>query len=172
MNMSALSVLFIILPVLAVPLCHTLEVILTAGRWTGRHSAVSSQARPGLLNILFRLSGMTPKAFCIASGAVFLMVLLATAALFVGGLWTECVWATVFMAYSMCALISIARAAALKCYVPGLVTGVLSIPLIAYTACSLSLVWPWWGMLLFVIIALALAVAVLYFAQRLGRHRM
>ncbi len=172
MNMGALSVLFIVLPVLAVSLCHTLEVILTAGRWEGRHSAVPSQVRPGLLNILFRLSGMNLKAFFIASGAGFLMLLLATAALFVGGLWTESVWATVFMAYSAYVLINVVRAVTLKCYVPGLVTSVLSIPLIAYTAYSLSLVWSWWEMLLFVIVGLALAVVGLCLAQRLGHQRI
>ena len=35
--MSALSILYIVLPILAVSLCHTLEVLFTAKRWAGRH---------------------------------------------------------------------------------------------------------------------------------------
>ena len=108
------------------------------------------------------------KSFLIAAGAGFLAVLLSTAALFVGGLWTERIWATIFMAYSVCTLINIMRAVTLKGYVPGLVTSIISVPLIAYAAYSLSLVWPCWEMLLFGILGLAIAVAGLFIAQRIG----
>lgn len=167
--MSALSILYIVLPILAVSFCHALEVVFTARRWASHHSASSDEAHQSLVNILFRLSGMNMKSFLIAAGACFLAVLLSTAALFVGGLWAELVWTTVFMAYSVCALISIVRAVTLKGYVPGLVTSIISVPLIAYTAYSLSLVWPWWGMLLFAILGLVLAVAGHFIAQRIGR---
>ncbi len=168
--MSALSVLYIVLPILAVSLCHTLEVLFTARRWVGRHWVSLMNERPSLLNILFRFSGMNMKSFLIAAGAGFLMVLLATVLLLVNGLWTERIWATVFMAYSACALMNIVRAVTLKGYAPGLVTSIVSVPLIAYTAYSLSLVWPWWEMLLFAIIGLALAEAGLFIAQCIGRH--
>lgn len=166
--MSALSVLFIVLPILAVSFFHTLEVAFTAKRWVGRHWVSLMNEHPNLLNILFRLSGMNMQAFLIAAGTGFLVVLLSTAALFVGGIWTERIWATVFMAYSVCSLINIVRAVTLKGYVPGLVTSIISIPLIAYTAYSLSLVWPCWEMLLFGILGLAIAVAGLFIAQRIG----
>lgn len=168
--MSALSVLYIVLPILAVSLCHTLEVLFTAKRWAGRHWVSLMNEHPNLLNVLFRLSGMNMKSFLIAAGACFLAVLLSTAALFAGGLWTELVWTTVFMAYSVCALINLVRAVTLKGYVPGLVTSIISVPLIAYAAYSLSLVWPWWGMLLFAILGLVLAVAGHFIAQRIGRY--
>lgn len=166
--MSALSVLYIVLPILAVSLCHTLEVLFTAKRWAGRHWVSLMNEHPNLLNVLFRLSGMNMKSFLIAAGACFLAVLLSTAALFAGGLWAELVWTTVFMAYSVCALINLVRAVTLKGYVPGLVTSIISVPLIAHTAYSLSLVWPWWEILLFAVIGLALAVAGLFIAQRIG----
>lgn len=166
--MSALSVLYIVLPILAVSFFHTLEVAFTAKRWVGRHWVSLMNEHPNLLNVLFRLSGMNMKSFLIAAGAGFLVVLLSTAALFVGGIWTERIWATVFMAYSVCSLINIVRAVTLKGYVPGLVTSIISIPLIAYTAYSLSLVWPCWEMLLFGILGLAIAVAGLFIAQRIG----
>ena len=169
--MSALSVLYIVLPILAVSLCHALEVVFTARRWASHHSASSDEAHQSLVNILFRLSGMNMKSFLIAAGACFLAVLLSTAALFAGGLWAELVWTTVFMAYSVCALINLVRAVTLKGYVPGLVTSIISVPLIAYTAYSLSLVWPWWEMLLFAILGLVLALANLYFAQRIGQRQ-
>lgn len=168
--MSALSILYIVLPILAVSLCHALEVVFTARRWASHHSASSDEAHQSLVNILFRLSGMNMKSFLIAAGACFLAVLLSTAALFAGGLWAELVWTTVFMAYSVCALISIVRAVTLKGYVPGLVTSIISVPLIAYAAYSLSLVWPWWEMLLFAILGLVLAVAGHFIAQRIGRY--
>ena len=107
-------------------------------------------------------------ALVIAAVVGFLAVLLSTTALFVGGLWTERIWATIFMAYSVCSLINIVRAVTLKGYVPGLVTSIISVPLIAHTAYSLSLVWPWWEILLFTVIGLALAVAGLFIAQRIG----
>ena len=169
--MSALSVLYIVLPILAVSLCHTLEVLFTAKRWAGRHWVSLMNEDPNLLNILFRLSGMNMKSLLIAAGACFLAVLLSTAALFAGGLWAELVWTTVFMAYSVCALINIVRAVTLKGYVPGLVTSIISAPLIAYAAYPLSLVWPWREMLLFAILGLVLALANLYFAQRLGQRQ-
>ncbi len=169
--MSALSVLYIVLPILAVSLCHALEVMFTARRWASHHSASSDEAHQSLVNILFRLSGMNMSALVIAAVVGFLAVLLSTAALFVGGLWTERIWTTVFMAYSVCALISIVRAVTLKGYVPGLVTSIISVPLIAYAAYSLSLVWPWWGMMLFAIVGLVLALANLYFAQRIGQRQ-
>lgn len=168
--MSALFVLYIVLPILAVSFCHALEVVFTARRWASHHSASSDEAHQSLVNILFRLSGMNMKSFLIAAGACFLAVLLSTAALFAGGLWAELVWTTVFMAYSVCALISIVRAVTLKGYVPGLVTSIISVPLIAYAAYSLSLVWPWWEMLLFAILGLVLAVAGHFIAQRIGRY--
>lgn len=168
--MSALSVLYIVLPILAVSLCHTLEVLFTAKRWAGRHWVSLMNEHPNLLNVLFRLSGMNMKSFLIAAGAGFLAVLLSTAALFAGGLWAELVWTTVFMAYSVCALINLVRAVTIKGYVPGLVTSIISVPLIAYTAYSLSLVWPWWGMMLFAILGLVLAVAGHFIAQRIGRY--
>ena len=166
--MSALSILYIVLPILAVSLCHTLEVLFTAKRWAGRHWVSLMNEHPNLLNVLFRLSGMNMKSFLIAAGACFLAVLLSIAALFAGGLWAELVWTTVFMAYSVCSLINIVRAVTLKGYVPGLVTSIISVPLIAHTAYSLSLVWPWWEILLFAVIGLALAVAGLFIAQRIG----
>lgn len=166
--MSALSVLYIVLPILAVSLCHTLEVLFTAKRWAGRHWVSLMNEHPNLLNVLFRLSGMNMKSFLIAAGACFLAVLLSTAALFAGGLWAELVWTTVFMAYSVCALINLVRAVTIKGYVPGLVASIISVPLIAHTAYSLSLVWPWWEILLFAVIGLALAVAGLFIAQRIG----
>ena len=166
--MSALSVLYIVLPILAVSFCHALEVVFTARRWASHHSASSDEAHQSLVNILFRLSGMNMKSFLIAAGACFLAVLLSTAALFAGGLWAELVWTTVFMAYSVCALINLVRAVTLKGYVPGLVTSIISVPLIAYTAYSLSLVWPWWEILLFAILGLFLAVAGHFIAQRIG----
>lgn len=169
--MSALSVLYIVLPILAVSLCHALEVVFTARRWASHHSASSDEAHQSLVNILFRLSGMNMSALAIAAVVGFLAVLLSTAALFVGGLWTERIWATIFMAYSVCALINLVRAVTLKGYVPGLVTSIISVPLIAYAAYSLSLVWPWWEMLLFAILGLVLALANLYFAQRLGQRQ-
>ena len=166
--MSALSVLYIVLPILAISFFHTLEVAFTAKRWVGRHWVSLMNEHPNLLNILFRLSGMNMQAFLIAAGTGFLAVLLSTAALFAGGLWTERIWATIFMAYSVCTLINIVRAVTLKGYVPGLVTSIISVPLIAYTAYSLSLVWPCWEMLLFGILGLAIAIAGLFIAQRIG----
>lgn len=169
--MSALSILYIVLPILAVSLCHALEVVFTARRWASHHSASSDEAHQSLVNILFRLSGMNMSALVIAAVVGFLAVLLSTAALFAGGLWAELVWTTVFMAYSVCALINLVRAVTLKGYVPGLVTSIISVPLIAYAAYSLSLVWPWWGILLFAILGLFLALANLYFAQRIGQRQ-
>lgn len=169
--MSALSVLYIVLPILAVSLCHALEVVFTARRWASHHSASSDEAHQSLVNILFRLSGMNMSALVIAAVVGFLAVLLSTTALFAGGLWAELVWTTVFMAYSVCTLINIVRAVTLKGYVPGLVTSIISVPLIAYTAYSLSLVWPWWEILLFAILGLVLALANLYFAQRIGQRQ-
>ena len=169
--MSALSVLYIVLPILAVSLCHALEVVFTARRWASHHSASSDEAHQSLVNILFRLSGMNMSALVIAAVVGFLAVLLSTTALFVGGLWTERIWATIFMAYSVCALINLVRAVTLKGYVPGLVTSIISVPLIAYAAYPLSLVWPWWEMLLFAILGLFLALANLYFAQRIGQRQ-
>lgn len=169
--MSALSVLYIVLPILAVSLCHALEVVFTARRWASHHSASSDEAHQSLVNILFRLSGMNMSALVIAAVVGFLAVLLSTAALFAGGLWTERIWATIFMAYSVCTLINIVRAVTLKGYVPGLLTSIISVPLIAYAAYSLSLVWPWWGILLSAILGLVLALANLYFAQRLGQRQ-
>ncbi len=168
--MSALSVLYIVFPILAVSLCHTLEVVFTVRRWVGRRWVSLMNERPNLLNILFRLSGMNVKAFLLATGAGFLMMLLATAALFVGGLWTERVWATVLMAYSVHVIVNIVRAVILKGYVSGLVTSIISVPIIAFAAYSLSLVWPWWEMLLFAVIGLALATADICLAQRVGQH--
>ena len=169
--MSALSILYIVLPILAVSLCHALEVVFTARRWASHHSASSDEAHQSLVNILFRLSGMNMSALVIAAVVGFLAVLLSTTALFAGGLWAELVWTTVFMAYSVCTLINIVRAVTLKGYVPGLVTSIISVPLIAYAAYPLSLVWPWWEMLLFAILGLVLALANLYFAQRLGQRQ-
>lgn len=169
--MSALSVLYIVLPILAVSLCHALEVVFTARRWASHHSASSDEAHQSLVNILFRLSGMNMSALVIAAVVGFLAVLLSTTALFAGGLWAELVWTTVFMAYSVCTLINLVRAVTLKGYVPGLVTSIISVPLIAYTAYSLSLVWPWWEILLFAILGLVLALANLYFAQRIGQRQ-
>lgn len=166
--MSALSVLYIVLPILAVSFCHALEVVFTARRWASHHSASSDEAHQSLVNILFRLSGMNMSALVIAAVVGFLAVLLSTAALFAGGLWAELVWTTVFMAYSVCALINLVRAVTIKGYVPGLVTSIISVPLIAHTAYSLSLVWPWWEILLFAVIGLALTVAGLFIAQRIG----
>ena len=166
--MSALSVLYIVLPILAVSFCHALEVVFTARRWASHHSASSDEAHQSLVNILFRLSGMNMSALVIAAVVGFFAVLLSTTALFAGGLWAELVWTTVFMAYSVCALINLVRAVTLKGYVPGLVTSIISVPLIAYTAYSLSLVWPWWEILLFAILGLFLAVAGHFIAQRIG----
>lgn len=167
--MSALSVLFVILQILAISFFNAIETLLSARRWVARRSADSAVEHPGLWGITFRLSGMTSKAFSIAAVAGFVVVLLVTAALFAGGLIALRIWAAVFMAYSVSVLLTIVRAVVLKGYVPGLVTSLISVTVIAYTMFSLSLVWHWWEMLLFVVVGLVLAVVWIYFARCLGR---
>lgn len=146
--MSALSVLYLILPFPIAFVVHEAEVMVSLRR---SKSAVDKVA-----------SG-------IASLEKLLAVILVTMYLLSGLPYAQELWYAMFFAFAISLFLCLARGIMARGYVPGLVSAVILIPYICMGIGSISLALPVWKMLLLALAGFALAVANNGLAQKLGQ---
>lgn len=123
--MSALSVLYLILPLPVAFLLHDAEELATQHKWMLNHHESLTQRFPMMKGMIEHLLQLTTKAFAIAAFEEFFLLLMATFYVLVEGPFALEIWTALFLAFSLHLLIHIKQAIIVKGYVPGLVTSIL-----------------------------------------------
>lgn len=142
--MSALSVLYLVLPFVGVFALHEIEELFTASRWSARFNERRPSVSPLLWLFLGRFYNADKRELWFAAiEQLLLLVIITEYSLSSGSAKSELIWMTAFLAYSVHALLHIVRAVIVRGYFPGLVTAVLSLPFVGYGIHSISLAHPW-----------------------------
>lgn len=138
--MSALSILYLVLP-LPIAFCiHDAEEIAVQHRWIMKHE-IGLKARPHWIrHIIDRLKRLSTTAFSIAALEELLIILVATANVLVDGFLSAEIWMAIFIAFSLHLIIHIIQAVIVKGYIPGVVSSILLLPYAYYGFMSISLV--------------------------------
>ena len=164
--MSALSILYLILPFPLAFILHDAEEIIFQHRWMLRHKDSLNLRFPRLRPLTEPLSGLGTLASALEE-----LVIIATAVCYVlvQGQWCLQVWSALFLAFSVHLLVHIAQAAVIRGYVPGLVTSMLLLPYAFFGIRSISFVMSPWEILLLGGAGVIAMAANLAFAHWLGR---
>ncbi|MGM9804130.1 MAG: HXXEE domain-containing protein [Muribaculaceae bacterium] len=137
--MSALSILTLVLPFPVLFLIHEAEEVVVQHRWMLAHKQELTSKFPKMQAIIENLAGLSTKAFAVAASEEFLLLLLATLYVMIGGKGCMPIWAALFMAFSLHLLVHLGQAIAVRGYVPGIVTSIVLLPFAAYGAWSIWL---------------------------------
>ena len=137
--MSALSILYLVLPLPLFFILHDAEEVAVQHRWMKAHSTSLVARFPRMRMMIDRLLCLSTKAFAIAAFEELVVLLLATCYVLVGGACAMQLWSALFMAFSLHLLVHLAQAVMVRGYVPGVVTSVLLLPYAAYGLFCISL---------------------------------
>ena len=166
--MSALSILYLVLPFPLLFLVHEAEEIMVQHRWLSVHRESLERKLPRLRFLIAYLSRLNTKAFLVAALEEFAVLLMVTCYVLVGGAFAMPIWSALFMAFSIHLLIHAGQAIVVKGYVPGLVTSFLLCPFVAYGLWSIWLAMSVWECIGWGIAGITIMVLNLRFAHWLG----
>ena len=107
---------------------HDGEEILVQHQWMLAHKDCIIQKFPRATRIIVHLSSLSTKAFAIAVLEELILLLLATAYVFIGGAYATEIWIALFMAFSVHFVVHIVQGFLIRGYVPGLITSILMLP--------------------------------------------
>ena len=166
--MSALSILFLVLPFPLAFIIHEAEEIAVQKRWMSRHHDLLKQKFPRLKPLTGHLSKLGTKAFAVAAAEELLIVLAVTALVLIQYEFCMQIWSAIFIAFSLHHIVHILQAVAVRGYVPGLVSTVVLLPYSAYGLYSIHLAMSLWEMLAWGAAGLVFMAVNLMFAHKLG----
>ena len=166
--MSALSILFLVLPFPLAFIIHEAEEIAVQKRWMSRHHDLLKQKFPRLKPLTGHLSKLGTKAFAVAAAEELLIVLAVTALVLIQYEFCMQIWSAIFIAFSLHLIVHILQAVAVRGYVPGLVSTVVLLPYSAYGLYSIHLAMSLWEMLAWGAAGLVFMAVNLMFAHKLG----
>lgn len=126
--MSALTVLYLVLPLPVALLMHEAEEIALHHRWMVKNEERLNSRFPRQKPMIMQLTQLSYWGASIAALEKLALVLLATGWVLVGGTWATQVWAAVFLAFVTNLLMHVMQGLVIRDYVPGLVTAVLLLP--------------------------------------------
>lgn len=166
--MSALSVLYLVLPFPLAFFLHDAEEVLVQHRWMLSHRDTLLRRFPKLNPVITHLCRLDTKAFAVAAFEELLVLLIATCYVLVQGDYCMQIWSALFMAFSLHLLVHIAQAILFRGYIPGIVSSLLLLP---YSFLGLQSIWysmTAMELLLWGTAGVAFMVTNLLFAHRLG----
>ena len=166
--MSALSILFLVLPFPLAFIIHEAEEIAVQKRWMSRHHDLPKQKFPRLKPLTGHLAKLGTKAFAVAAAEELLIVLAVTALVLIQYEFCMQIWSAIFIAFSLHHILHILQAVAVRGYVPGLVSTVVLLPYSAYGLYSIHLAMSLWEMLAWGTAGLVFMALNLMFAHKLG----
>ena len=166
--MSALSILYLVLPFPLLFILHDAEEVAVQHRWMKAHSTSLVARFPRMRMMIDRLLCLSTKAFAIAAFEELVVLLLATCYVLVGGACAMQLWSALFMAFSLHLLVHLAQAVMVRGYVPGVVTSVLLLPYAAYGIRSILLVMSAQELAVWSILGVLMMIVNLRFAHWLG----
>ena len=136
--MSALSILYLVLPFPLAFILHDTEEAVVQHRWMRKHKDALAERFRGMKPMIDYLSRISTKAFVIAALEELAVILLATCYVLVYGAYSLQVWAALFMAFSFHLLVHVLQAVQARGYVPGVVSALLLLP---YSYIGLEGIW-------------------------------
>ena len=154
--MSALSVLYLVLPFVGVFAIHEVEEIVMTLKSVGKYRSKTVKL-PVFLNLFtLRFFEADKRKMWITALEQLLLLVVITEFMLDGNGMAYALWIMAFGAYSLHVLIHLALAVAVKGYFPGLVTALFSLPFVCYGLHSISLVQSWGRIVLCAITGTAL----------------
>ena len=126
--MSALSILYFVLPFPLAFILHDGEEVAVQHRWMNRHGVMLTRRFPKMRRVVGHLRGLDTRAFAIAALEELLVIVLATCYVLIQGSYCMEIWSALFIAFSVHLLVHVCQAVMVRGYVPGLVTSLLLLP--------------------------------------------
>ena len=126
--MSALSVLYLVLPFPLAFILHDAEEAIVQHRWMLSHRYIFEDKYPRIKPLFKYLSSLDTQSFVIAALEEFVILILCTCYVLIQGNYCVEIWSALFIAFSFHQIVHIMQAIVLRSYVPGLITSVLLIP--------------------------------------------
>ena len=166
--MSALSILYLVLPFPLLFVLHEVEEVAVQHRWMSAHSTSLVLRFPKMRPMIEHLSHLSTKAFAIAALEELAVLLSVTCYVLAGGAYALQLWSALFIAFAVHLTVHVGQAVAVKSYVPGLATSLLLLPYATYGLWSIWLATNGWELIAWGTIGLAVTAANLRFAHWLG----
>ena len=166
--MSALSILFLVLPFPLAFIIHEAEEIAVQRRWMSTHRDTLEKKFPRLKPLTGHLAKLGTKAFAAAAAEEMLIVLAVTALVLIQYEFCMQIWSAIFIAFSLHHIVHILQAVAVRGYVPGLVSTVVLLPYSAYGLYSIHLAMSLWEIIVCGTAGLVFMAVNLMFAHKLG----
>ena len=167
--MSALSILYLVLPFPLLFILHEAEEVWVQHRWMSAHKESLVLKFPRIRSMVEYLSRLNTKAFAWAACEELAVLSIATCYVLAGGACAIQLWSALFMAFSLHLLVHIGQAIAVRGYVPGVVTSLLLSPFAAYGLWSIWLVMSGWELIIWGTTGVTFMWVNLRFAHWVGR---
>lgn len=166
--MSALSVLFFVLPLPILFFAHRVEEFLTQKRWASQQNDELKGRFPQVLGAIHNLPELNAKGFVALIIVELIFILLGSILVLAQAPQATLVWSILFTGFSLHLLVHIAQVVIARQYVPGIVSVLISVP---YACMGInSLVhWHGWNLLLIAIIGAATMLAIFRIALLIGK---
>lgn len=166
--MSALSVLYLVLPLPILFFAHRVEEFLTQKRWASQQNDELKGRFPQVLGAIHNLPELNAKGFVALIIVEMIFILLGSILVLVQAPQATLVWSILFTGFSLHLLAHIAQVVIARQYVPGIVSVLISVP---YACMGInSLVhWHGWNLLLIAIIGAATMLAIFRIALLIGK---
>ena len=136
--MSALSILYFVLPFPLAFILHDAEEAIVQHRWMLSHRYIFENKYPRLKPLFKYLSSLDTKSFVIAAMEELVILILCTCYVLIQGKYCMEIWSALFIAFSFHQIVHIMQAIILRSYVPGLISSVLLIP---YSYLGIQSIW-------------------------------
>lgn len=166
--MSALSVLYLILPLPILFFAHKMEEFLTQKRWASQQNDELKGRFPQVLGAIHNLPELNAKGFVALIIVEMILFMLGSILVLVQAPQATLIWSILFTGFSLHLLVHIAQVIIARQYVPGIVSVLISVP---YACMGInSLVhWHGWNLLLIAIIGAATMLAIFRIALLIGK---
>lgn len=166
--MSALSVLFFVLPLPILFFAHRVEEFLTQKRWASQQNDELKGRFPQVLGAIHNLPELNAKGFVALIIVEMILFMLGSILVLVQAPQATLIWSILFTGFSLHLLAHIAQVVIARQYVPGIVSVLISVP---YACMGInSLVhWHGWNLLLIAIIGAATMLAIFRIALLIGK---
>lgn len=166
--MSALSVLYLVLPLPILFFAHRVEEFLTQKRWASQQNDELKGRFPQVLGAIHNLPELNAKGFVALIIVEMIFILLGSILVLVQAPQATLIWSILFTGFSLHLLVHIAQVIIARQYVPGIVSVLISVP---YACMGInSLVhWHGWNLLLIAIIGAATMLAIFRIALLIGK---
>lgn len=166
--MSALSILYLVLPFPLLFILHDAEEMMVQHRWMLTHRESLLSRFPKMRPMLIHLSSLSTKAFSIAALEELVVLLLLTCHVLADGAYAMEIWSALFMAFSIHLLVHIAQAVIVKGYVPGFATSLILLPYAAYGFYSIWLAMSVTELIAWSALGILIMIVNLWFAHWIG----